>query len=270
VTNTGSPHAPPVEQLLVAVRRAIGADANRVPKIEVEVQQLVQALPSGVVSRLADTPGHTGTQLLRFTEAGGALDQTDKPAWHHRTVIIWDLTGERVDLDLERTEFLLVSCDLIGRLGRNLGSAADADELHVWIVTPPGAGASPAWGALRLEFARDTYTCPKGVWVPGSNPKFWADEAAAFVETTFLARPWAHAGTGEDSRLDDLGTSLRKKGKTRTADLYDRLIPNWNSQLSDAKDAHHLDDTARLLLRVVDDWLSQDPQPAEIVEGELA
>ena len=270
MTNTRSPCSPPVEPLLVAVRRAIGDDANRVPRIEVDVKRLVEDLPSGVVSRLADTPGHTGTQLLRFTEAASALGETDKPAWHQRTVLIWDLTGEGIELDLERTEFLLISCDLIGRLGRNLGSAADADELHVWIVTPPGAGASPAWGALRLEFARDTYTCPKSVWVPGPDPSVWADEASAFVDTTFLARPWATAGTGEDSQLDDLGSSLRKKGKTRTADLYDRLIPNWNSQLSEAEDAAHLDETARSLLRVVEDWLSQDPQPAEIVEGGLA
>lgn len=66
--------------------------------------------------------------------------------------------------------------------------AAEAPNLQMFLVGPPGAYGRPEWRQLAAEIEADDRTCRKLVWLLDQAPD--AAEAEAFLARTFVARPW--------------------------------------------------------------------------------
>lgn len=68
--------------------------------------------------------------------------------------------------------------------------ATPSSDLYVMLAAPYGSAHNSEWNTLAAEIERDDRLARKHVWLP--------DDAGgnfdAFIETTFLARPWAIEG----------------------------------------------------------------------------
>jgi hypothetical protein len=75
-------------------------------------------------------------------------------------------------------------------------AAARASDLYLMMIAPLGSADQPVWKALAAEIERDERLARKHVWLPDRE----GGNFLPFIETTFLARPWAAA----DGRVDAL------------------------------------------------------------------
>jgi hypothetical protein len=66
--------------------------------------------------------------------------------------------------------------------------AAEAPNLQLFLIGPPGAYGRSDWRQLAAEIEADDRTCRKLVWLFDQVPT--VDDAAAFLTRTFVARPW--------------------------------------------------------------------------------
>lgn len=66
--------------------------------------------------------------------------------------------------------------------------AAEAPNLQMFFVGPPGAVSRSEWRQLAAEIEADDRTCRKLVWLFDQAPTL--DDAEAFLTRTFVARPW--------------------------------------------------------------------------------
>ena len=147
-------------------------------------------------------------------------------------VVIWPAEGR---------ERLSDQVSMLARLARIGISPRESEELRLWVVAQPGASSDKAWQAAASELERDSYTCTKLVWLPPARKSEWAESAVAFVNRTFLARPWVTEQADDDFDFRAVSTVLRGKGKAREAELVDRLLaaapasseptPEWTTQL---------------------------------------
>lgn len=77
--------------------------------------------------------------------------------------------------------------------------ATPSTDLYVMLAAPYGSADNPEWNTLAAEIERDDRLARKHVWLPdGVGENF-----DAFIETTFLARPWALEGD-DQARADAL------------------------------------------------------------------
>lgn len=77
--------------------------------------------------------------------------------------------------------------------------AAPSSDLYVMLAAPYGSADNPEWNALAAEIERDDRLARKHVWLPDDAGKNFD----AFIETTFLARPWTVEGD-DQARADAL------------------------------------------------------------------
>jgi hypothetical protein len=61
-------------------------------------------------------------------------------------------------------------------------------DLHLFLIGPIGTSIDPAWKGRRSRIESDERFCRKFVWLPSSNPD--SSEIQAFLDRTFLAKPW--------------------------------------------------------------------------------
>jgi len=66
--------------------------------------------------------------------------------------------------------------------------AAEAPNLQLFLIGPPGAFSRSDWRQLAAEIEADDRTCRKLVWLFDQVPT--VDDAEAFLTRTFVARPW--------------------------------------------------------------------------------
>lgn len=77
--------------------------------------------------------------------------------------------------------------------------AIPSSDLYVMLAAPFGSAESPEWNTLAAEIERDDRLARKHVWLPDEDGKNFE----SFVETTFLARPWA-TDDDDEARADAL------------------------------------------------------------------
>ncbi|URW82165.1 hypothetical protein NBV64_15740 [Alcaligenes sp. DN25] len=77
--------------------------------------------------------------------------------------------------------------------------ATPSSDLYVMLVAPYGSADNSEWNTLAAEIERDDRLARKHVWLPDDAGKNFD----AFIETTFLARPWTVEGN-EQARADAL------------------------------------------------------------------
>jgi len=66
--------------------------------------------------------------------------------------------------------------------------AAEAPNLQMFLIAPPGAYIRSDWRQLAAEIEADDRICRKLVWLFDQTPTL--DDAEAFLTRTFVARPW--------------------------------------------------------------------------------
>jgi hypothetical protein len=66
--------------------------------------------------------------------------------------------------------------------------AAEAPNLQLFLIGPPGALSRSDWRQLAAEIEADDRTCRKLIWLFDQVPK--VDDAEGFLSRTFVARPW--------------------------------------------------------------------------------
>ena len=66
--------------------------------------------------------------------------------------------------------------------------AAEAPNLQLFLIGPPGVYSRSDWRQLAAEIEADDRTCRKLVWLLDQAPTL--DDAEAFLTRTFVARPW--------------------------------------------------------------------------------
>lgn len=66
--------------------------------------------------------------------------------------------------------------------------AAEAPNLQLFLIGPPGSFCRSDWRQLAAEIEADDRTCRKLVWLFDQLPS--EDDAEAFLSRTFVARPW--------------------------------------------------------------------------------
>jgi hypothetical protein len=74
-------------------------------------------------------------------------------------------------------------------------------DLYLLFIGPGSSECDPKWRDIALRVERDERVCRKLVWLPGNDV---AEGARAFVNRTFLARPWSAIGDGSQNELDSL------------------------------------------------------------------
>ena len=79
---------------------------------------------------------------------------------------------------------------------RRTWTAARSSDLYLMMMAPLGSADLPTWRVLAAEIERDDRLARKHVWLPDKE----GGNFLAFIETTFLARPWSAA----DGRVDAL------------------------------------------------------------------
>ncbi|UXC93006.1 hypothetical protein EGM87_22170 [Sphingobium sp. RSMS] len=67
----------------------------------------------------------------------------------------------------------------------------EAANLQLFLIGPLGSMDDMLWRQLAEEVEIDDRVCRKLVWLPSDAPKI--EDAAYFLQRTFLARPWADA-----------------------------------------------------------------------------
>tara|TARA_R110002020_G_scaffold993_6_gene4939 strand:- start:7913 stop:8551 length:639 start_codon:yes stop_codon:yes gene_type:complete len=66
--------------------------------------------------------------------------------------------------------------------------AAEAPNLQLFLIGPPGSYSRSDWRQLAGEIEADDRTCRKLVWLFDQAPTL--DDAERFLARTFVARPW--------------------------------------------------------------------------------
>jgi hypothetical protein len=66
--------------------------------------------------------------------------------------------------------------------------AAEAPNLQLFLIGPPGAIGKMEWRQLAAEIEADDRTCRKLVWLYDQAPS--VEDAEIFLSRTFVARPW--------------------------------------------------------------------------------
>jgi hypothetical protein len=66
--------------------------------------------------------------------------------------------------------------------------SSEAPNLQLFLAGPAGALRDAAWRQLAAEIEADDRTCRKLVWLFDGAPTL--EDARAFLERTFVARPW--------------------------------------------------------------------------------
>lgn len=118
------------------------------------------------------------------------------------------------DVDLAGEAFTRVRDDILAvahYVATHLNPPSLADNVHLWVVAPPGKETVPAWRQLRQDLHQDTWSVPKSVWLPGPSL-----DANAFLDQGLLARPWDQ-DAGADADGIDLMDRLARKLGSKTA-----------------------------------------------------
>lgn len=68
--------------------------------------------------------------------------------------------------------------------------ATPSSDLYVMLAAPYGSADNSEWNTLAAEIERDDRLARKHVWLPDDA----GENFDAFIETTFLARPWTVEG----------------------------------------------------------------------------
>lgn len=74
-----------------------------------------------------------------------------------------------------------------------------SSDLYVMLAAPYGSANNSEWNTLAAEIERDDRLARKHVWLPDDA----GENFDAFIETTFLARPWNVEGD-DQARADAL------------------------------------------------------------------
>ncbi len=82
------------------------------------------------------------------------------------------------------------------------------EDLHLFLVGPPGAGDEPRWIELAAQIERDERVCRKLVWLP--HQPHMENSVQTFLDRTFLARPWLALEGIHQPRLDPVADLVRK------------------------------------------------------------
>lgn len=77
--------------------------------------------------------------------------------------------------------------------------ATPSSDLYIMLAAPYGSADNSEWNTLAAEIERDDRLARKHVWLPDDAGKNFD----AFIETTFLARPWA-VDSDDQARADAL------------------------------------------------------------------
>jgi hypothetical protein len=76
----------------------------------------------------------------------------------------------------------------------------DAANLQLFLLGIRGTSRDALWRQFASEIETDDRVCRKLVWLPSQNPS--EHDATAFLQRTFLARPWEHGNSTTLPRLD--------------------------------------------------------------------
>lgn len=114
------------------------------------------------------------------------------------------------DVDLVGESFARMRDDILAvahYVATHLNPPSLVDNVHLWVVAPPGKEAVPAWRRLRQDLHQDTWSVPKSVWLPGQSL-----DADAFLDQGLLARPWDQDAETEAAGIDLMDCLARKLG----------------------------------------------------------
>lgn len=117
-------------------------------------------------------------------------------------------------------------------------------DLNLFLVGPKGSNAKDEWRGIAARIERDESVCRKMVWLPPEELREVDSSVSAFLDRTFLARPWQLSGNSQTPDLSPLNklsaedpvlmswlAALEKSEEDPGVSLVDRLIQEWkNSQ----------------------------------------
>lgn len=83
------------------------------------------------------------------------------------------------------------------------------EDLQVFLAGPPGSKDCEAWRAVAMEIERNERVCRKLVWLPPATSTQWPHSLDAFVQRSFLARPWKGLQPPEQEALDRMAHLFR-------------------------------------------------------------
>ena len=98
--------------------------------------------------------------------------------------------------------------------------ATEREALHLFLVGPPGACEDPQWRELASQIERDGRGYAKWVWLPAQSNM--ESSVQAFLDRTFLSRPWRGLEGVPPPRLDpaaDWIRTLAGRGELRDTPL---------------------------------------------------
>lgn len=85
-----------------------------------------------------------------------------------------------------------------------VAGGAGVANIIMFCVAPPGSIDQSEWEVFAAKVERDDMVCRKMVWLPSED----IDDANAFLDRTFLARPWDKAVQQGPNELSVLAESL--------------------------------------------------------------
>lgn len=99
-------------------------------------------------------------------------------------------------------------------------------DLHLFLVAPRGTSSQAAWQGHRSRYESDERFCRKFVWLPSQDPS--RDEIDAFLDRTFLAKPWQSPSVAPQS-LDPVERLLQEA--YRGGLLHPDEVSQWITRL---------------------------------------
>jgi hypothetical protein len=184
--------APELTTLLLEAARVVGAEVLDGPpqliggKFNSEV--LSEAISGGAINRQdSDLP---------LTVSTAQLDGIP--------VLIGELTGaaSKTSIDPQLRRYRNQATIARSWLG------SEAPNLQLFLIGPPGAFVDAKWRHLAAQIEADDRTCRKLVWLFNGIPSF--QDAQAFLERTFIARPWPAEQRNE--QLDSMANFVLPDG----------------------------------------------------------
>jgi hypothetical protein len=184
--------APELATLLLEAARVVGAEVLDGPpqliggKFNSEV--LSEAISGGAINRQdSDLPLIVSTAQLDGIP-----------------VLIGELTGaaSKTSIDPQLRRYRNQATIARSWLG------SEAPNLQLFLIGPPGAFVDAKWRHLAAQIEADDRTCRKLVWLFSGIPSL--QDAQAFLERTFIARPWPAEQRNE--QLDSMANFVLPDG----------------------------------------------------------
>jgi hypothetical protein len=113
------------------------------------------------------------------------------------------------------------------------------EDLHLFLVGPPGACENLRWIELASLIERDERVCRKLVWLPPQSSM--ESSVQTFLNRTFLARPWRFLEGLHQPRLDPVAAIVRMlSSRDELRDTPPSALRQWLDVLTQPGDSPDL------------------------------